>query len=215
MTPYGILFISSFVIALSGAVMPGPLLTATISESARRGVSAGPLIMLGHGLLEAALVALLLLGLAPLLRGSFFISIVSLAGGIILLGLGIGMFRGLPGLTLEAAAAGGRGSVPVPLKGVLLSLANPYWTVWWATIGLAWLLQAERVGPAAVGVFFAGHIAGDFAWYTAVSIAVGKGRMLFSDRIYRGLIGTCAGVLVLFAGLFLVAGARGVSAVLR
>jgi threonine/homoserine/homoserine lactone efflux protein len=44
---------TSFVIALSGAMMPGPLLTVTISESPRRGMLAGPLLVLGHGILDA------------------------------------------------------------------------------------------------------------------------------------------------------------------
>ena len=53
------IFFTSFVIALSGALMPGPLLTVTISESARRGFVAGPLLIAGHGLLELALVVAL------------------------------------------------------------------------------------------------------------------------------------------------------------
>lgn len=37
-------------------------------------------------------------------------------------------------------------------------------------------------------------------------MAVGKGRHLLSDRLYRGLIGACAVCLVGFACYFLVAG---------
>ena len=59
------IFGSSFVIALSGALMPGPVLTVTVSESARRGAKAGPLMIFGHGILELALVLALLGGLAP------------------------------------------------------------------------------------------------------------------------------------------------------
>ena len=63
-----LIFTSSFVIALSGALMPGPLLTVTISESTRRGAVAGPLMILGHGILELALILALLAGLAPILK---------------------------------------------------------------------------------------------------------------------------------------------------
>ena len=49
-----LVFFSSFVLALSGALVPGPLFTLTVSESLRRGAKAGPLIILGHGLLEIA-----------------------------------------------------------------------------------------------------------------------------------------------------------------
>jgi len=57
------IFITSFTVALSGALMPGPLLTVTISETAARGCSAGPLLMVGHSVLELVLVAAILLGL--------------------------------------------------------------------------------------------------------------------------------------------------------
>ena len=43
------IFATSFVSALSGALMPDPLLTITLSESARSGFRAGPLVVLGNG----------------------------------------------------------------------------------------------------------------------------------------------------------------------
>jgi threonine/homoserine/homoserine lactone efflux protein len=49
------IFGGSFALALSGVLLPGPLLTVTISESARRGFKAGPLLITGHGLLEFSL----------------------------------------------------------------------------------------------------------------------------------------------------------------
>ena len=50
------IFGGSFLVALTGAMMPGPVLTVTISESSRRGAWAGPLLMIGHALLELALI---------------------------------------------------------------------------------------------------------------------------------------------------------------
>ena len=70
------IFCTSFVLALSGALMPGPLLTVTVSESSRRGMSTGPLMIFGHGLLELALIVALVSGLAPILaRDDVFILI--------------------------------------------------------------------------------------------------------------------------------------------
>ena len=50
------IFGGSFTLALSGVLMPGPLLTVTIAESARRGFWAGPLLMTGHSILELLIV---------------------------------------------------------------------------------------------------------------------------------------------------------------
>ena len=58
------IFTTAFVVGFSGAMMPGPLLTVTIGESARRGFSAGPLLVLGHAVLELVLILALVGGLS-------------------------------------------------------------------------------------------------------------------------------------------------------
>src|SRR6056297_143666 len=213
------LFISSFVIALSGAMMPGPVLTATISESIKRGPLAGPLIMSGHALLEGALVAALIAGVAPLLQRDLFFVGISFGGAVILGWMAYGMLKSLPGLKIEwgegagedapakenigkGGERGGSSAVGVMRTGVLLSIANPYWVVWWATIGLGLVARAQKVGLLGVLFFFLGHQAADFAWYSLVSTAVGKGRCFFSDRLYRVIIAVSAVILVGFAVYF-------------
>ncbi|MFW6343753.1 MAG: LysE family transporter [Sediminispirochaetaceae bacterium] len=197
------LFFSSFLIALSGAMMPGPLLTATIGESVKRGAKAGPLIMSGHALLEGALVIALMFGLAPLLKKDPFFIGVSFAGAAILAWMSAGMLRSVPSLKIDwDADAGEGGGGSIIAAGALLSIANPYWVVWWATIGLTFLSRSQEVGFLGILFFFLGHQAADFAWYSIVSTAVGKGRRFFSDRIYRGVIAVSALVLIGFALYF-------------
>ncbi len=192
------IFASSFVIALSGAMMPGTLLTVTISESSRRGAIAGPLLILGHGILETALLFALFLGLAPLFKEEWFFLLISAAGGGILLWMAAGMFRSLPSLSLSfQAEEEKRGNIV--LMGIVMSAANPYWIIWWATIGLGYILRSKEYGVIGVLAFFSGHLLADLAWYALISTAVGKGRSFFSDRMYRGIIGACAGFLVVFA----------------
>jgi len=80
--------ISAFIVALSGALMPGPLLAVTVSEAARRGARAGPLIVFGHGLLEIVLIALVIAGLGKFITQPLFKAIASLAGGVMLIVMG-------------------------------------------------------------------------------------------------------------------------------
>jgi len=201
------IFFSSFVIALSGALMPGPLLTATIGETSRRGFLAGPLLMVGHAALEALLMLGLFVGLAPLLRDKRVFAGIALAGAGVLGWMGFGMLRALPHLRLvtdDPPSARGH----VILRGALMSIANPYWSIWWATIGLGYILHCTRWGMLGIGFFFVGHISADFAWYSAVAAAMSRGRRFLSDRIYRFIVGGCAVILMLFACYFLYAGAR-------
>jgi len=201
------IFFTSFVIALSGAMMPGPLLTATISESARHGARAGPLLILGHGILELLLVTALLLGLAPLLQWDSVFIVVAGAGSVFLLWMALTMFRSLPRLKVEwEAAPSARNHLVV--NGMLMSLANPYWTIWWASIGLGYILYSRQFGYPGVFFFFLGHIAADLSWYATVSLVVDRGRRFFTDRFYRSVIGACAAFLVLFAGYFAWSGVR-------
>lgn len=195
------IFGTSFVIALSGALMPGPVLTVTISESSRRGFWAGPLIIVGHGILELALVILLLIGLGPYLKKDIVFGIVGLCGALILMWMAFGMFRSMPSLKLnpEPGAEEGRNLI---LAGILMSLANPYWTIWWATIGLGYIVFAMKFGAVGVIAFFAGHLSADFAWYSIVSLTISKGRSFLSERLYRGVIAICASALVVFSVWF-------------
>jgi threonine/homoserine/homoserine lactone efflux protein len=200
--------ITSFVVALSGALMPGPLLTTTVGESLRYGPRAGPLLIAGHAILELVLVTALFLGLAPFLTDNKVTAGISLAGGVVLLYLAFGMFRTLQTLSLETEGPSKKGHGRLVTSGILVSLSNPYWSVWWATIGLAYVLQSKLFGMAGVMVFFAGHILADLLWYSLVSFAVGKGRRLINNVMFRWLAGICALFLTGFALWFFLAGVR-------
>lgn len=199
------IFLSSFMIALSGALMPGPLLTVTISESSRRGVTTGPLMILGHGILELILVLALLSGLAPiLLRDDVFIGI-ALVGGAILMWMAISMLKELPQLCLDLEAKGEKDRNLIT-AGIVLSAANPYWLIWWASIGLGYIVYSAKFGLVGIAAFFLGHILADLSWYAVISYGVVKGKHLFSDKGYRRLIGGCAIFLILFSCYFFYSG---------
>jgi threonine/homoserine/homoserine lactone efflux protein len=195
------IFCTSFVIALSGAMMPGPLLTATISETSRQGFKAGPLLILGHGILELLLVLALILGLAPFLQRQEVFIATAFAGAIILVWLAVNMLRTLHTLHIDWEGKSD-GSNHLIMTGVLLSIANPYWTIWWASIGLGYILFSQKFGILGVFFFFAGHILADLTWYAIVSLAVDRGRHFLTDRLYRSVVGICAFFLIIFACYF-------------
>jgi threonine/homoserine/homoserine lactone efflux protein len=208
-------FLGSFCIGFSGAVMPGPVLARTLSQAPRHGILTGPLIIVGHMFLELALVLGLAYGLVRFLSDSqsLAVRLISLVGGAVLLWLAFSMFREIPKLTLrfsapqDGAALRRRGLV---VDGVVLSAANPYWILWWATTGLAYINLARTLGIAGLTAFFVGHILSDYVWYGFVSVLVAKGRERISDRSYRWLVGICAALLVGFGILFITAGVVGI-----
>jgi len=198
-------FFTAWVVGFSGAMMPGPLLTVTISESARRGAKAGPLLMVGHAILELSLVIALVLGLKRFLVNQVFITTVSFLGGLFLLWMGCSMLKDVwqGKVSLDFSAKGRQSMIGPVAAGILVSLSNPYWTIWWATFGLSFITKAWVYGPAGLALFYTGHILADFTWYGAVSLAVAKGRKVMSDRLYRGIIAVCGAFLIGLAATFL------------
>jgi threonine/homoserine/homoserine lactone efflux protein len=202
------IFVGSFVIGFSGAIMPGPMLTVTIREAGRRGFWAGPLVVLGHGLLELALVVALLQGLDRWLRAPLFTGSVGLVGGVMLLAMAGSMLRGLPVLRLQLQGAGDRNPGGAVLGGVVTSLSNPYWTLWWATVGMGYLTLTTGTGVPGTAAFFIGHILSDLVWFSLVATLIHCGRRFVTDRMYRWLVGGCALLLLYFAGVFIHSGWR-------
>jgi threonine/homoserine/homoserine lactone efflux protein len=203
-----LIFGTSFVVGLSGAMMPGPLLTVAIDESARRGFRAGPLLVLGHGIAELVVVAALVFGLSHLIQQSIVAGTVGLLGGAVLVWMGYGMGRRAweGKISLVAVSAGAtRGPGPVP-AGALISASNPYWLLWWATVGATYVAWSLQWGAAGMALFFGGHILSDLAWYSFIAALIVTGKRLISDRVYRGIILACAVFLVGLGFYFAVSG---------
>ncbi len=192
------IFFTSLIIAFSGAMMPGPLLTVTITESTHKGFFAGPLLIIGHGILEIILIIALLFGLAPLFNSQLFFLIIAFSGSAIMIWMAWSMFKSISSLSIDNNAKYERKNNLI-VTGIIMSVANPYWTIWWATIGLGYIIFAQQYGWIGIILFFSGHILGDFIWYSSISFAVSKGKKLFTDKIYRLLIAICASFLLLFS----------------
>ncbi len=204
-----ILFVTAFLVGLSGAMMPGPLLTVTIAESVRRGFIAGPLIILGHAVLELALILALIAGLSVFLSNITVSSTIALLGGIVLIYLGLTMSRdalrgniSLGDINKNEVGTTKKGLHPV-LAGAVISLANPFWSIWWATVGLTYLTMSLESGRIGLASFFSGHILADLVWYTLVAAVVAGGKKFISPPVYKYIIVVC-GIFLLVLGLYFI-----------
>lgn len=203
------LFGSAFVVGFSGAMMPGPVLTATISEVLKRGWIAGPLIVLGHGLLELLILAAVVAGLGAWIQQEAVLAVLGVAGGIALLTIGIHMAA-----TAERAAKQVANTEEDPrtairgpvVTGMLTSISTPYFPLWWATIGLGYAALALKSGIPGLISFYSGHILSDLTWYTFVALAVASGRRFCSPSVHRRLIVICGLILMGLGFYFLSTG---------
>ena len=93
-------------------------------------------------------------------------------------------------------------------KGALTSISNPYWLIWWATIGATYMMVSLEKSVVGISAFYVGHISADFLWYSAVAIALALGKQILSDRVYMGIIVVCGLFLVYLGIYFLYTGIR-------
>ena len=220
----------SFVIGFTGAITPGPVLTAVIKETPQRGWKTGPLVIFGHSIIELVLLVGLVLGLDILLVDgevvlppwwNNFIIIISLVGGILLMVLAglmlIDVFIkkiSINKALSEVSSEKGKKQYKPILDGILLSVANPFWIVWWATIGIGLIyinLPPLTVSPFEFGligimIFYFGHILSDLSWYTFISTMVASGKKWISDRVYQVILVLCAAFLIYLGIEFIISG---------
>ncbi len=195
------IFLVSFVIALSGALAPGPLLTTVIAKSVRHGFKTGPAIILGHAILEIIMVVIIIVGLSNIINKPYIIKVISIAGAMILLLFGTNMLRSIKTISLKTERSR-KDNRNLTLLGITMSIANPYWSIWWLTIGISLVLSASKLGALAIGVFFIGHILADLIWYSIVSLAISRGRKFITDKVYKIVVTICGITLIGFGIYF-------------
>ncbi|CAG0962590.1 hypothetical protein ANRL3_00979 [Anaerolineae bacterium] len=201
---------SWWLIGFSGVMMPGPLTTLVVTETARRGFIAGPLITIGHVLLELVMVVALFFGLGDLLKQNQVAGAIGLLGGLFLLWMGFDIARsawqGKVSLNMSPRAHAPSPSANPIVAGVLMTISNPYWLLWWATVGAAYLGSFLVFGIPGVIAFYVGHTLADWVWNLVVAFVVATGRRLMTDQIYRGILVVCGVFLVALSFYFVISG---------
>ena len=185
-------------------MQPGPV-TATVITMGSRNRYAGELLAIGHGIIEFPLMVLIILGMGRILELTATQIIIGLAGGAILLLMSAQMLKALR--SSESSETKVLRNNPV-LAGIILSAGNPYFLIWWATVGLKLVIEARGFGIWAFGLFALVHWLTDFLWFSALSWASFKGSALMSERAQKKVLGICAGVLFLFGVFFIFSAAR-------
>jgi len=189
--------IQVFIVSISGAMQPGPV-TATAITMGTRNRWAGSLLAVGHGIVEFPLMVLIIFGLGAIFQKTSAQIAIGIAGGFALLYMAYGMFK--TASHPVAVQAGARKDKPI-LAGIVLTVSNPYFMIWWATVGLGLAITATKFGMHAFALFAIVHWLVDLLWVTALSLASFHGTTLFGPKVQRRVMQVCAGAM-LFFGLF-------------
>ena len=192
-----------FAVGMTGALVPGPMLFTTIDTSLKRGWQAGPKIFIGHAALEFIVCIFVIYGIASISDST--VMAISIIGGITLVVFGILTIRNAKDAARSMNNHGTAGSGPV-LAGIVTSVSNPYFWIWWLAAGSALLLKGLEISLFAAALFVIGHWLADLSYFTLVSVSFSRGKKLMSPEIYERVLMSCGLFLVLFGSWF-VAGA--------
>ncbi len=186
-------------ISLSGVMAPGAVTTAAIAQGARRRW-AGVLMAVGHGIVEIPLIFFIMFGLGVLFQADWFRIIVGLFGGAFLVWMGLGMLRNKGGDNSPSGRTADAGPL---MTGLILSIGNPYFLLWWATVGLNLALEARHLGWLAFVLFALVHWLCDLVWLTILSFGSFHGTHILGPRSQRIVLQVCGIALTLFGVHFI------------
>ena len=189
------------IISASGVMSPGPLFAANITYGLREGVKSGIKIAIGHSIVELPLVILLGIGVFSLEIFPEFRTIISIFGAITLF-----VFAGIQIKTIlkknkNISIKPKQGPI---VTGILLSALNPFFIVWWLTIGFKLISDAMLIWAfAGILIVFVFHIWMDFAWLGITAFLASKSRKIISNRNYKIMILLLSLTLIYFGITFL------------
>lgn len=191
-------------VSASGVFAPGPLFIANLIHGARQGAKAGLKVAYGHTAVELPLIVLLAVGVVSTFAFlDSFLDAISLVGGVAILG-----FAGYQILSLRKnkdnpTLAGSKHGPFV--SGIALTALNPFFLIWWFTVGLKIIADSQTFGVlAGIAFVFGFHIWMDFAWLIGTAYFSSKGSSLLKSKYYVVLVLSLTGVLVYFGLSFII-----------
>ncbi|HHF55468.1 MAG TPA: lysine transporter LysE [Thermoplasmatales archaeon] len=175
-------------VSLSGVLMPGPVFATAIAEG-RKNRHAGLFIATGHAIIEVPIIiALFFIGafqLNALVRGA-----IGIAGGMVLIYFAISSIK-----EGKEDAKKLRGVI----AGIALSSLNPYFIMWWITVGLVLAIKATFFGFIGLVSLIFFHEICDFTWYEFVTLLSNKGAGF--SKVEK-LLSIVSFILMMFFGIY-------------
>ena len=197
-------FLSSVaVISLSGVMMPGPMFAVVVAKG-YKSQFAGAKMALGHAIVEIPLMLLIYFGLAQFFDQEPVQIALFLAGGSLMVWMGISMFR-KSRLSVEESRELPYNSV---LAGVVTSAANPFFFLWWSAVGSMLIMKSLIFGVTGFVLLITVHLLCDFGWLFFVSTIVHRTKSMWRDKFRVGLFVACSFLLIGFGGWFLSSGIK-------
>lgn len=180
---------------------PGPLFVANIAYGLKEGAKSGIKMAIGHTMVELPLVILLGIGVFSLDVFPEFRTLIAIFGAVALF-----VFAGLQIKSVfqqKEITSDNKKQKPL-IAGIVLSAFNPFFIIWWLTIGFKLISDAMLIWAfAGILIMFGLHIWMDFVWLGTIAFLASKSKKILSNRNYKIVMIGLSGMLIYFGITFL------------
>lgn len=197
---FALFLLSVGFISLTGVLMPGPVFAAAVVKGAED-KHAGAWIALGHIVVEVPLIAVIAAGLYFVFTNYLVKVGIGLIGGSLLLYMGIRMYQ----IRNKEEVVKQAFPMHPMIAGLITTVTNPYFIIWWATVGASLIILALGFGVAGILAFIVVHESCDLGWYYLVSYATHRSRRLWTKRVHAYVFGSFGVLLAVFGIYFMLA----------
>jgi len=192
--------VTVILISASGVMAPGPLFAANLSYGFHGGIKSGIKIAIGHTVVELPLMMLLGIGVVSLKVLPEFRTALTITGAIILFVFAAIQIKTTLQMKELKFLNIKHGEI---ISGITLSALNPFFIIWWLSIGFKLISDAVIIWAfAGILVVFLFHIWMDFLWLSLVGFFSSKSLKIVSNRNYKFLMIGLSFVLIYFGILF-------------
>ncbi len=197
--------ITIILVTASGALAPGPLFFATISYGTNTGAKSGFTFSIAHTIVEFSLIMLFAFGLLTVASEPIVKKVIGIAGGVVLLLFGTFQIRNSI-ITKNNELKKHKSSFQhLFLIGLAFTFLNPYFILWWLTVGAQLILIAlEFAALLGVIFMFICHVWMDYVWLTGVAYLAKKGTNIMGFKWYKPMMIVFGGILIYFGFSFLI-----------
>jgi len=189
------------IISASGVMSPGPLFAANVMYGLREGKISGIKMAVGHTIVEFPLILLLGIGFFSIENIPEIRTAITILGAIGLFGFAILQIRTITKKEFNIETKSKQGPL---VAGIFLSALNPFFIIWWLTIGLVLISESiQSFGFIGIVILFLFHIWMDYVWLFTIATFSSKARNYLSKRNFKMVIVGLSIILIYFGIDFL------------
>lgn len=181
-------------VSVSGVLSPGPLFFANLVLSKNGGFWSGIKIAIGHTIVELPVIILYSIPLIIFSSQNVTLSIIkviSFIGGISLIAFGILYVVRVVGKNDNSRCIVKSSRIENPvLAGILFTGINPFFFIWWVTVGVKLISDSVALlgYPLGIAFLFLVHVWMDYAWLGLSSYFASRGIKVMRSQYHKFII---------------------------